>query len=218
MHEHILSGKSTITGNFTTDSANELAMLLRAGALPAPLKILEERTVGPSLGQDSIEAGSKSMVIAVILIVLTILALYRVFGFLVILGLMLNLLMVLALLALSGASLTLSGIAGIILTLGIAVDANVLIIERIKEEYRKHGELLKAILNGFDSSFVTILDANLTTIFTAVILLLFGTGYVKGFAITLIFGIGSSMFSAIFFTRFATAIWYRVVRPKELKL
>lgn len=218
IQDHIVSGRSSISGNFTPDSANELAMLLRAGALPAPLKVLEEQTIGPSLGQDSIEAGRSSMLLAVSLISICILLLYRTLGVFVLLGLVVNLTMILALLALTGASLTLSGIAGIILTLGIAVDANVLIIERIKEEYARTGQVIKSIINGFNNSFVTIVDANLTTVFTAVMLLLFGTGYVKGFAITLIFGIASSMFSAVMFTRFITALWYKLVRPKKLNL
>lgn len=218
INEHIPGGRSSISGNFTTEEANELAILLRAGALPAPLKVLEEKTIGPSLGQDSIAAGKASMTLAVCLIAATIIILYRLFGFFVLMGLVVNLILLLGLLSLTGAALTLSGIAGIILTLGIAVDANVLIIERIKEEYARTGNVIISITNGFNNSFITIVDANLTTVFTALMLFLFGTGYVKGFAITLIFGITASMFSSIMFTRFVTLLWYRFAKPKRLKL
>ncbi len=217
INEAIPSGRGTIKGNFTVASANELAVLLKAGALPAPLNILEERTIGPSLGQDSIESGVHSMVLGIFFITITMLMLYKLLGAIALTGLFLNLLMLIGLLAISGASLTLPGIAGIVLTLGIAVDANVLIIERIKEEYKLNSKVLHAIESGFKMSFMTIFDANITTIFTAVLLYIFGTGPVKGFAITLIFGIVSSMFSAIVFTKFLTGVWYKIFRPKQLK-
>lgn len=218
IREPILGGAGIISGNFTMQSANELALLLRAGALPAPIKIAEERVIGPSLGHDSIEAGKQAVLIGMALVMVFMLLFYGWFGMVANVALVMNLFFIIAILAVFSATLTLPGIAGIVLTLGMAVDANVLIFERIKEELHKGKSVLKAISSGFDAAFMTIVDSNLTTVLAAVILYIFGTGSVRGFAVTLSVGILSSMFTAIVLTKLIVSFWYRIKQPNQLQL
>lgn len=214
----ILGGSGIITGNFTAQSANDLALLLRAGALPAPLKILEERTVGPSLGTDSIEAGAKACAMAVALVMLFMFLNYGLFGLFSNLALLINGVLLVALMALFNATLTLPGIAGIVLTLGMAVDTNVLIFERMREEMRSGKKLMTAIESGFKMAFGTIMDAHITTFAAALLLFIFGTGTVKGFAVTLSVGIISSLFTAILVTRLLIVLWLRRSKSKTLPI
>lgn len=216
--EPILGGAGRISGNFSIQTANELALLLRAGALPVPLQVAEERTVGPSLGSDSIEAGSKAAIVGTLLVILFMFLFYGRFGMIANCALVINLLMIISLLTLFDATLTLPGIAGMVLTLGMAVDANVLIFERIKEEARKGRTPLSAIESGFQFAFATIVDSNITTVLAAAILFFLGSGPIKGFAITLIIGISCSMFTAVTLTRLMLATWYRRNMPKVLPL
>lgn len=197
----IAGGSGRITGRFTDEEANDLAIVLRAGALPAPVHIIEERTVGPTLGRDSIQAGIRAAVIGFILVMIFMIIYYQASGFLACLALILNLALVLAALAYFHAALTLPGIAGLILTIGMAVDANVLIFERIREELAKAKTVRSAIDSGYDRAFTTIFDANLTTLITAFVLYSFGTGPIKGFATVLSIGIIASMFTALMCTR-----------------
>ena len=199
--ERISGGHARITGNFTMDEARDLAIVLRAGALPAPVVILEERTVGPSLGQDSINKGMRSILVGGLLVVLFMLIYYRFSGLIADLALFLNVVLIMAGLAAFGATLTLPGIAGIILTIGMAVDANVLVFERIREEIRLGKTARGAIDSGFSKALVTILDANITTLIAALVLFQFGTGPIRGFAVTLSIGIVASLFTAIFVSR-----------------
>ncbi len=201
IQDKISGGKAQITGRYTTDEARDLAIVLRAGALPAPVKIIEERTVGPSLGKDSIEKGFKSMLIGGIIVVLFMMIYYGLSGAIADMALLLNILFIMAGLAFFSATLTLPGIAGIILTIGMSVDANVLIFERIREELRLGKPPRAAIEGGYAKALVTILDAQLTTLIVALVLFQFGTGPVRGFAVTLSIGIVASLFTAIFFTR-----------------
>ncbi|MCD6319219.1 MAG: protein translocase subunit SecD [Candidatus Desulfofervidaceae bacterium] len=198
IREKIPSGEARITGNFTMEEARDLAVVLRAGALPAPIKILEERTVGPSLGHDSIRKGVKASLIGGILVVLFMAIYYGFSGIVADIALLVNLILLLAGLAMFQATLTLPGIAGIALTIGMAVDANVLIFERIREELRLGRTPRAAVEAGYSKAFWTIFDANTTTLITAFILFQFGTGPVKGFAVTLSLGILANMFTAIF--------------------
>lgn len=214
----ILGGSGQISGNFTTESANELSILLRAGALPAPLTIIEERTVGPSLGADSIAAGTQAALIAILVVIVYMIIAYKLFGLFSAVALALNMIILLSVLSLLQATLTLPGIAGIVLTLGMAVDANVLIFERIKEEARNGKNILTAIDSGFKSAWGTIVDSNVTTLIAALILFAFGTGTVKGFAVTLSIGIASSMFTAIMLTRMLVVLWFRKTHPKKLPI
>ena len=201
IRERISGGSAQISGSFTSQEATDLAIVLRAGSLPAPVKILENRTVGPSLGRDSIEQGTISAIVGAILVVLCMIIYYRWAGLVANVALMLNLVFILALLSLFKATLTMPGIAGIVLTLGMAVDANVLIFERIREELRLGKPARAALDAGFGKAFITIVDSNLTTVLAALILFQFGTGPVKGFAVTLSIGIAASMFTAIFVSR-----------------
>jgi preprotein translocase subunit SecD len=201
IQDKISGGKAQITGRFTTDEARDLAIVLRAGALPAPIKILEERTVGPSLGKDSIEMGFKSMIIGGVIVIFFMIIYYGVSGMIADLALLLNILFIMSGLAFFGATLTLPGIAGIILTIGMAVDANVLIFERIREELRLEKPARAAIEGGYGKALVTILDANVTTFIAALVLFQFGTGPVRGFAVTLSIGIVASFVTAVFMTR-----------------
>ena len=194
-------GRAEITGSFTMEEAKNLAIVLRAGALPAPVNIIEERTVGPSLGQDSIEKGMLAGAIGAALVVLFMLIYYRLSGVIALIALVLNVLTVLAIMAGMNATLTLPGIAGLILLLGMGVDANVIIFERIREELSLGKTVRSAVDAGYATAFVTIMDANLTTLITAFILLWKGTGAIRGFAITLIFGIIASLFTALFVSR-----------------
>jgi len=217
IQDSITGGQGTISGNFTFQSATDLALLLRSGALPAPLSIVEERTVGPDLGQDSIEAGVVSLFVGFILVILFMTFKYRLFGIIANVALISNLLMLLGFLTLLEATLTLPGIAGIILTVGMAVDANVLIFERIKEEiYKGSSNNIQAFDLGFKRSIVTILDANITTLIASIILFIFGSGPVKGFAVTLSIGLITTLFSAYFISRHLTSMV--VFRNREKKL
>ncbi len=193
-----ISDSGIIQGRYTIEEAEDIALVLRAGALPATIKYLEERTIGPSLGADSIRKGFTAMLIAMILILVFMVFYYRLSGFNAIAALILNILILLGALSYFKATLTLPGIAGIILTIGMAVDANVLVFERIREELRAGKNVLSSIAAGFSRAFRTILDANVTTIIAAIFLFQFGTGPVKGFAVTLIIGITASMFTAVF--------------------
>ena len=217
IQDSITGGQGTISGNFTFQSATDLALLLRSGALPAPLSKVEERTVGPDLGQDSIEAGVVSLFVGFILVLLFMVFKYRLFGIIANVALISNLLMLLGLLTLLEATLTLPGIAGIILTVGMAVDANVLIFERIKEEiYKGSSNNIQAFDLGFKRSIVTILDANITTLIASIILFIFGSGPVKGFAVTLSIGLITTLFSAYFISRHLISMV--VFRNREKKL
>jgi preprotein translocase subunit SecD len=204
--ETIASGSGNISGGFTYEEAKTLARIIKEGALPVDLKIIEERTVGPSLGQDSIEAGIKAFIVGIIVITLFMIAYYKVGGVIASIGLALNFIFMIATLSLLGFTLTLPGIAGFLLTMGMAVDANVIIYERIKEEIKKGKSVRMSIIAGFDRAFWTIFDSNLTTILAAFILFQFGTGPIKGFAVTLFIGILSSMFVALYITRFVYEI------------
>jgi preprotein translocase subunit SecD len=201
IQEKIPGGQARITGRFSADEANDLAIALRAGALPAPVKILEERTVGPSLGSDSIRQGLISMCIGGILVVLFMAVYYKAAGLIADIALLLNILLIGGGLAAFQATLTLPGIAGIILTIGMAVDANVLIFERIREELNLGKTVRAAVDAGYDRATLTILDANVTTLIAAVVLFQFGTGPVKGFAVTLSLGVIASLFTALILTR-----------------
>lgn len=214
----ITDGSGVISGSFDTKEAAEVALLLRAGALPAPLKIIEERTVGPSLGLDSIKAGAISSVAGLIMVAIFMVFFYGFFGFIADLTMVINIAIIIAVLSLIGATLTLPGIAGIVLTMGMSVDANVLIYERIKEELRANKTVLASVEQGFLQAFRTIIDSNITTLIIALFLYIFGTGSVKGFAVTLSIGILSSMFSAILLARMIISIWLKKARPKRLSL
>ena len=214
----ILDGNGIITGDFTAASANNLAILLRAGALPVPLHIAEERTIGPSLGTDSIEAGRKAALVGVALVMVFMLLAYGLFGVFANIALLVNLAMIVGVLSLLQATLTLPGIAGIVLTLGMAVDANVLIFERMREEFARGRTVYASVDQGFRAAFGTIIDSNLTTLIAAAILFSYGTGTIKGFAVTLSIGIISSMFSAILLTRLMIVVWLKRTRPKALPI
>ena len=218
IREPITGGKGIITGQFTFQEATDLSMLLRAGALPAPLNIIEERTVGPSLGADSIKSGKFASILGFTLIIIFMYLVYGLFGIFANIALIFNLLILLAILTVINATLTLPGIAGIVLTIGMAVDANVLIFERIKEEI-KHGlSPIATIDTGYKEAFKTIVDANITTLIAAIMLFGLGSGPVKGFAVTLSIGILTSMFTAIMFTRILILIWLRIKSPERINL
>jgi protein-export membrane protein SecD len=216
IQEPITGGSGVISGDFTVQEANELALLLRSGALPAPLTVLEERTVGPDLGADSVAAGETAGVIGLLLVAGFMIAYYGTFGVAAVIALIVNLLLLAAALSTLGATLTLPGIAGIVLTVGMAVDANVLIFERIREEVKNGRGPIGAIDAGFRGAIRTIVDANVTTLIAAVLLFQFGSGPVRGFAVTLAIGILSSMFTAIIVTRLLVSLWYQRTRPKAL--
>ena len=214
----ITGGSGIITGNFSSQEAADLSVLLRAGALPAPLSIIEERSVGPGLGADSIASGKIAAIIGMICVCIFMILIYGVFGLLANLSLLANLFIIVSLLGTIGATLTLPGIAGIVLTIGIAVDANVLVFERIKEEANKTTSALEAVKNGFDKALSTILDANITTLIAALLLFVFGSGPIKGFSITLSLGVLASMFTAIMFTNFLIYLWFNFSKKKEINL
>ena len=201
IQERISGGHAQITGSFTTEEANDLAIVLRAGALPAPVKILQDLTVGPSLGQDSIAKGIRSTVIAGIVVIVFMIVYYRMSGAIADFALMLNLVCLLGALAGLNATLTLPGIAGIILTIGMGVDSNVLIFERIREELRTGKPVRPAVDAGYDKAFLTIVDSHVTTLITGLALFLFGTGPIKGFAVTLCLGIAINLFTALVGTK-----------------
>lgn len=214
----ITGGSGIISGNFTIESANELAMLLRSGALPAPLEVLEERTVGAGLGADSIRAGIIASVIGLIAVVVFMIAAYGLFGIFTTLTVFLNLVLLLGILSIIGATLTLPGIAGIILTIGMAVDANVLIFERMREEVKNGRSTRDAAETGFEEAWATIVDSNLTTLVAAFVLLYFGTGPVRGFAVTLAIGIATSMFTSVTVTRLIITGWLQKYKPTKLPI
>lgn len=218
INEAILGGAGIISGGFNVQQAKDLSLLLRAGALPAPLNVLEERTVGPDLGADSIKAGAIASALGLVLVVIFMVIIYGTLGWLANVALVLNLVFLMALLSLLGATLTLPGIAGVVLTMGMAVDANVLIYERMREEARVGRSLLSTVASGFDRAFATILDANLTHLIAAALLYAFGTGPIKGFAVTLGIGIATSLFTATMITRMMVHLWIAVRRPKALPL
>ncbi|MCC0029181.1 MAG: protein translocase subunit SecDF [Brucellaceae bacterium] len=216
IREPILGGTGQISGSFTPETANDLAVLLRAGALPATLTIIEERTVGPGLGADSIEAGEIAGIIGAVLVLVFMVLAYGTLGIIANVALVANISMMIAILSVLGATLTLPGIAGIVLTVGMAVDSNVLIYERIREERRAGRSLIQAIDAGFARALATIIDANVTTLIAAVILFYLGTGPVRGFAVTLAIGIVTTVFTAFVFTRWMVAEWLRRTKPKAL--
>jgi len=218
IREPILGGSGIISGRFSVQETQDLSLLLRAGALPAPLTVLEERTVGPGLGADSIEAGALASVLGFVLVVAFMIASYGLFGGMAVVALFINLFLLLGSLSLLGATLTLPGIAGIVLTMGMAVDANVLIFERMREETRNGRTLMNSIETGFRQAFKAIVDANVTTLVAAGLLFYFGSGPVKGFAVTLSIGIISSMFTAVMVTRLMVVTWLRRGHPKALPI
>ena len=213
IRDKIASGSGQISGGFTFQSATDLALLLRSGALPAPLTIIEERTVGPDLGQDSINAGMIALVIGFVLVILFIFLKYRIFGLITNIALIVNLFLLIGVLTIFEATLTLPGIAGIILTVGMAVDANVLIFERIKEELKNEKNNLIAFDSGYTKSKTAILDANITTLLAAIILFFMGSGPIKGFSLTLGVGIFTTLFSVYFIARLLTVLY--VLKNKE---
>ncbi len=215
IREPIVGGSGQITGNFNFQSATDLALLLRSGALPAPMNIIEERSVGPDLGKDSIKAGIISLIIGFSLVVLFMIYKYRIFGLIANFTLIANLFLLIGILTLFGATLTLPGIAGIILTVGMAVDANVLIYERIKEETKKENNQIIAFDSGYVKSRTAIIDANITTLIAAVILFLMGSGPVKGFSVTLGIGILTTLFSVYFIARLLSSIYVKSNKDKE---
>ncbi len=218
IQSHIAGGSGIITGSFTPDEASRLAILLRAGALPAEIIVLEQRTVGPELGADSIRSGAIATVVAFGGIIGFMVLVYRFFGVVASVALTMNMVLLIALMSLFGATLTMPGIAGLVLSLGMAVDANVLIYERIREELRTARGPARAIDLGFDKAFSPILDGNVTTLIVAVILYVMGSGPVRGFGITLALGLVCSMFTAISLSRLLIAIWYDRRRPKTLTI
>jgi preprotein translocase subunit SecD len=218
IREPILGGSGQISGNFTVQSANDLAILLRAGALPAPLTIIEERTVGPGLGQDSITAGEHAAYAGAALVIVFMFATYGLFGLFANIAVAVNIAMIFGVLSLLSATLTLPGIAGIVLTVGIAVDSNVLIYERIREEVRGGRSAINAIDAGFSRALATILDSNITTFIAAAVLFYIGTGPVRGFAVTLGIGILTSLFTAFTLTRLIVAYWVRMWRPRTVPI
>ncbi len=214
----ITGGSGVITGNFTTEEANQTALLLRAGALPAPLSIIEERVVGPSLGEDSIKSGLEACAYGLIIVFIFMLFLYRLFGIISTITLSVNLVLTLASLSLLNATLTLPGIAGIVLSIGMAVDTNILIFERIKEEYKETGKVYNSVANGFNYAWATIFDSNITTIIVSIILYILGSGAVRGFALVLGIGILTSLFSGVLLTKLLLYVWLEKFQPKKIKI
>ena len=211
-------GSGQITGTFTVAETNELALILRAGALPAPLIVMEERSIGPGLGADSVAAGQIAAVVALALVIIYMILSYGLFGLLADVALAVNVVLILGALSAIQATLTLPGIAGIVLTMGMAVDANVLVFERIREELRRGRSVMAAIEGGYSRAISTIIDSNLTTLFAALFLYVFGSGPIKGFAVTLSIGIATSLFTAVMVTRMLIIIWLERKRPRELVL
>ena len=218
IREPILGGTGQISGNFTVQRANDLAVLLRSGALPAKLTVIEERTVGASLGADSIESGKRAALVGLALVMLFMFAGYGLFGLFANIALIINIALIFAVLSLLGATLTLPGIAGIVLTIGIAVDANVLINERIREEVRSGKSPYAAVDAGYSRALITIIDSNVTTLIAVLVLFWLGSGPVRGFAVTLTIGILASMFTAVTVTRLMVAYWLRWARPQSIPI
>ncbi len=218
IREPITGGRGVISGSFTAQSAQDLALLLRAGALPAPIKIIEERTVGPGLGADSIKAGETACLVGLGLVMIFVVITYGLFGIFANIALLFNMTLIFALLSILQATLTLPGIAGIVLTIGMSVDANVLIFERIREEVRLGRTPLAALDAGFSRALSAIIDANVTTLIAAFLLFTFGSGSIKGFAVTLMIGIVTSIFSATMVTRYLVVLWTRYTKPKSIPI
>ncbi|MDC3068022.1 protein translocase subunit SecD [Paracoccaceae bacterium] len=218
IQSHIPGGSGIITGNFSVEESNRLAILLRSGALPAKIEVLELRTIGPELGRDSINAGRSAALIGGLLVLIFMWLSYGLFGIFANVALFINIVLVMALLSIVGATLTLPGIAGIVLTIGMAVDANVLIFERIKEELKKNSSIYNSIKIGYEKALSSIVDANVTTMIAAVILFFFGSGPVKGFSVTLGLGIITSVFTALLITRLFIDIYILLYKPKVLRV
>ncbi|MBY0427640.1 MAG: protein translocase subunit SecD [Alphaproteobacteria bacterium] len=218
IREPILGGRGIISGNFTVEAAKDLSLLLRAGALPAPLTVLEERTVGAGLGSDSIQFGMIAALVGVILVVGLMLISYGLFGLFAVISLAFNIAMIFAGMTLLGATLTLPGIAGIVLVIGTTVDANVLIYERMRDEYKNGRTLMGALDAGYSRAMSAIIDANVTSLLGAVLMFWFGSGPIKGFAVTLSFGIVTSLFTAIMLNRLMVITWVKMMKPKALPI
>ena len=218
INEPILGGSGIISGNFTTESASELSILLRSGKLPVALKVIEERTVGPDLGADSIRAGAIASILAVTFVAIFMIITYGRFGLYSVAALILNALLIIGIMSAIGGTLTLPGIAGFVLTIGAAVDANVLINERIREELRKGRNIISSVETGYREASRTIFDANVTNVIAAVIMFYFGSGPIKGFAVVLTIGIITSVFTAVTVTRLMVSLWLRRARPTALVL
>jgi len=218
INEPILGGRASISGNFTTESANSLAISLRSGKLPVNLKIIAESTVSPDLGKDSIRAGVLASIVAAVAVIVFMFVTYGRFGLYANLAVVINILVIVAVMSMLGATLTLPGIAGFVLTIGTAVDANVLINERIREERRRGRNVVQAVELGYKEASRTIFEANVTHAITGVIMLLLGSGPVKGFAVVLLIGICTSVFTAVTFTRMLVALWLRKNRPSTINI
>ncbi len=218
INEPILGGTGQISGNFTVEETNALAVVLRSGALPAKLTIVQETTVGPSLGSDSIQAGVVASIIGLIGVMIFMVVAYGIFGIFADLALIVNLVILIGIMSAFGFTLTLPGIAGIVLTMGMAVDSNVLIYERIREEWRNGRSALNSIETGFKAALATVIDANITTLIAAVVLFGVGSGPVRGFAVTLAIGVFTTMYTAFTITRLIMSYWVRQTKPKEVPL
>jgi preprotein translocase subunit SecD len=216
INDHIPGGSGIITGSFTVEESTQLAVLLRAGALPAEMTFLEERTIGPELGADSIQAGRLAALVAMVAVTIYMVASYGLFGVFANIALAINVALIFGVLSLVGGTLTLPGIAGIVLTIGMAVDANVLVFERIREELRVNKSPARSIELGYERALSAIIDANITTFITAVVLFAVGAGPVRGFAITLGVGIITSVFTAVYVTRLIVEFWFARTRPKTV--
>ncbi len=216
IREPITGGQGNISGNFSPETANDLAVLLRAGSLPAPIDVLEERTVGPSLGIDSIKAGKKALIVGFILVIVFMILRYKFFGIIADIAIIFNVVLLISLLSVIEATLTMPGIAGIVLTVGMAVDANVLVFERIKEELKSGRSIMNSIDLGYKYALKTIVDANLTTLIAALLLYNYGSGPIKGFAVTLSMGIISSMFTALILTKLIVSVWVIKLKPNKI--
>ena len=216
IREPICGGQGQISGGFTIQEANDLSLLLRAGALPAPMKVIEERTVGPTLGSDSVAAGKKACIMALLFVMVFSCLAFGLFGIFASVGLIINMTLILAIMSVLQATLTLPGIAGIVLTIGLAVDGNVLVFERIKEELRAGRSIISAIDAGYTRARTTITDSNLTSLIAALILFSYGTGPIKGFAVTMCIGVATSYFSALMLTRLIVLTWLWWKKPKEI--
>jgi preprotein translocase subunit SecD len=218
INEPILGGQAQISGNFTVQSANDLAVSLASGKLPVKLNVIEERTVGPDLGKDSIRKGIIASVVATAAVIIFMLVTYGRFGVYAMLGLIVNALMILGIMGIFNAALTLPGIAGFVLTIGAAVDANVLINERIREEQRRGRRIIDSIETGYKEASTAIFDANITNVIAAVLMWYFGSGPIRGFAVVLMIGIVTSVFTAVNFTRMLVALWVKRKRPRALHI
>jgi preprotein translocase subunit SecD len=218
INEPILGGRAQISGSFTVQSAHDLAVSLASGKLPVKLNVIEERSIGPDLGKDSIHKGVIASAVSIALVVVFMLVTYGRFGVYANIALVVNAFLILGIMAMFNATLTLPGIAGFILTIGAAVDANVLINERIREEIRRGRRLLDAVETGYKEAFRAIFDANVTHVISAAIMAYFGSGPVRGFAVVLLIGVVTSVFTAVYFTRMLVALWIRRTRPRELHI